>query len=221
VGHGSQRVSDVLITGAGAADGGALARLRAFSLLAAAYGNPFENARVSAVQLDLHVRFERDLLNVVDAALPSDTVDPGARVQLAVTLRRFDASDASEEVQLFPLTIPKSAAGETLELSIEPGDEVDLERPKPNSLDDILQAVRLGYPGTSLVVSTKLPSQGVKLRGQLVRSLPGSALDTLQPANEADKGALFPIFERKELALGHPVTGSLKLKLNVRAEPLR
>ena len=217
-GHGSQRVSDVLITSAGAADGGALGRLRAFSLLAAAYGNPFESARVTGMQLDVHVRFERDLLTVVDATLPSDVVDPGGSVQLAVTLRRFDAS---EEVQLFALQIPKSAAGETLEINIEPGDEIELERPKPNSLDDILRAVRLGYPGTSLVVSTKLPSQGVKLRGQLVRSLPGSALDILQPTNEADKGALFPSYERKELPLGHPVTGSLKLKLNVRAEPLR
>ena len=217
-GHGSQRVSDVMITGAGPADGGALSRLRAFSLIAAAYGNPFENTRVSSVELDVHVRFERDLLTVVDASLPSDVVDPGSTVQLAVTLRRFDAS---EEVQVFPVQIPKSAAGESLELNIEPGDEIELERPKPNSLADILHAVRLGYPGTSLVVSTKLPSQGVKLRGQLVRSLPGSALDSLQPVNEADKGALFPSYERKELALGHPVTGSLKLKLNVRAEPLR
>jgi hypothetical protein len=220
-GHGKQSVSDVLVTSGGASDGGALGRLRAFSLLAAAYGNPFESARVTAVQLDVHVRFERDLLSVVDASLPSDTVDPGSTVQLAVTLRGFDAQDGKEEVRIFPIEIPSSAAGETLELSIEPGDEVDLERPKPSSLDDILRAVRLGYPGTSLVVSTKLPGQGVKLRGQLVRSLPGSALDSLQPANEADKGALFPSYERKELALGHPVAGSMKLKLNVRAEPLR
>jgi hypothetical protein len=81
--------------------------------------------------------------------------------------------------------------------------------------------VRAGYPGTSLVVSTKLPSQGIKLRGQIVASLPGSALDTLQPVNEAEHGSLFSTYERKELPLGHAVIGSVKLKLNVRAEALR
>jgi hypothetical protein len=137
---------------------------------------------------------------------------------LAVTLRRFDQS---EHVKLVPLMIPQSAAGDSLEITVEAGDDVAVERPKPSSLDDLLAAVQPGYSGTSLVVSTKLQEQGVKLRGQLVRSLPGSALDTLQPSNEADRGALFPTYERKELPLGRAVTGSAKLKLNVRAEAIR
>jgi hypothetical protein len=195
-----------------------LARLRLFSVLGAAYGNPFEDSHVTRIDVDLTVRFERDLVSVVDAQLPSDTVDPGKSVNLAVTLRHFDDS---EHIELVPVFIPNSAAGESIELAIEPGDEVELEQPKPNSLSDILNAVRAGYPGTSLVVSTKLPSQGVKLRGQLVRSLPGSALDTFQPVNQADRGNLFSTYERKEFPLGHAVTGSAKLKLNVRSEPLR
>jgi hypothetical protein len=85
----------------------------------------------------------------------------------------------------------------------------------------MLRTLRDSYSGMSLVVSTKLPEHGVKLRGQLVRSLPGSALDTLQPSNEADRGALFPTYERKELPLGRAVTGSAKLKVNVRAEAIR
>jgi hypothetical protein len=39
--------------------------------------------------------------------------------------------------------------------------------------------------------------------------------------NEADRGNLFSTYERRELPLGHAVTGSTKLKLNVRSEPLR
>ena len=217
-GHDKQAVEDVLITPSGPADGVSLGRLRLFSLLSAAYGNQFENARVTGIEVDLYVRFERDLITIVDAQLPSDTVDPGKSVQLAVTLRRFDHS---EQVQVIDLPIPQSAAGDSLELAIEPGDEVDVEQPKPNSLDDILRGVRASYPGTSLVVSTKMPTQGVKLRGQLVRGLPGSALDTLQPVNEADRGGLFFSYERKEVPLGRAVTGSAKLKLNVRAEAIR
>jgi hypothetical protein len=218
-GRAPERTSDVLITPGGPSDGQALSRLHVFAVLGTAYGNPFEDARVTGIEIDVHVRFERDVITVVDAQLPSDTVDPGSTVQLAITLRRYGEG---EQVQLVPIRIPQSAAGETLELAIEPGDEVDVvERPKPNSLDDILRGLRTPFPGTSLVISTKLPASGVKLRGQLVRSLPGSALDTLQPVNEADRGAVFPSFERKELPLGHAVTGSSKVKINVRAEPLR
>ena len=217
-GHAAQVTKDIGYTPIGAADGGMLSRIRLFAVLGAAYGNPFEDSHVSRIDVDLTVRFERDLVSLVDAQLPSDTVDPGKPVNLALTMRNFDQS---EHVELVPVFIPDSSAGENIEIAIEPGDEVELEQPKPNSLDDMLDAVRSGYPGTSLVVSTKMPSQGVKLRGQLVRSLPGSALDTFQPVNEADRGNLFSTYERRELPLGHAVTGSTKLKLNVRSEPLR
>lgn len=216
--HGTQSVSDVMITNNGANDAGTLGRLRVFNMLNTAYSNPFEQARVRRVDIDLRLEFARDMVTIVDAQLPSDTVDPGKPVTVAVTLRRFDQS---EHVELVPIMIPESAAGESLELAVEAGDDVDVERPKPNSLDDLLHATKTAYPGTSLVVSTKLQEQGVKLRGQLVRSLPGSALDTLQPSNEADRGALFPSYERKELPLGRAVTGSAKLKVNVRAEAIR
>jgi hypothetical protein len=217
-GHGTLKTSDILFTPAGAADSGALSRLRMFNAVTAAYANPFENTRVTRVQVDMHVRYERDVLSIVDAQLPSDEVDPDSTVQLTVTLRRFDES---EQQQVIPVRIPKSAAGETLDLVIEPGDEVSLEHPKPNSLDDILHSLRDTYSGMSLVVSTRLPEHGVKLRGRLVRSLPDSMLDTFQPANQADRGSLFSIYERKELPLGHAVTGSARLKLQVRDEPLR
>ena len=217
-GHGTHKTSDVVFTSTGAADSGVLSRLRMFGAVTAAYANPFENTRVTRVQVDMHVRHERDVLSVIDAQLPSDEVDPDSTVQVTVTLRRFDES---EQQQVIPVHIPKSAAGETLELLIEPGDEVDLEHPKPSSLDDILHALRDSYSGMSLVVSTRLPEHGVKLRGHLVRSLPDSMLDTFQPANQSDRGSLFSIYERKELPLGHAVTGSARLKLQVRDEPLR
>jgi hypothetical protein len=217
-GHGTHKTHDVLFTQAGAADGGALSHLRLFTGLNAAYLNPFENARVTRVQVDLHVRYERDVLSIIDAQLPSDEIDPDSTVQLTVTLRRFDDS---EQQKIIPVHIPKSAAGETLELTIEPGDEVTLDYPKPNSLDDVLRTLRDSYSGMSLVVSTKLPEHGVKLRGQMVRSLPDSMLDTFQPANQSERGSLFSIYERKELPLGHAVTGSARLKLQVRDEPLR
>jgi hypothetical protein len=217
-GHGEVETEDVGYNAGGPADPGALVHARLFGVLGAAYGNPFEDARVSRIDIDIDVSFVHDVVTIVDAMAASEEVDPGKLVNVYVTLRRFDER---EEVRVVPVSIPWSAAGESVEISVDAGDNVQLEEPKAASLDDLLNAVRHGYPGTSLVLSTKLPSQGVRLRGQVVRALPGSALDALQPVNESDKGSTFPTFQRQELPIGHVVAGSAKIKLNVRQEPLR
>jgi hypothetical protein len=164
------------------------------------------------------VRFGRDVVSILDAQVASDTVDPGKPVHVYVTLRRFDET---ERVEIVTLPIPKSAAGDSVEILVEPGDQVRIEQPKPNSLDDLFRMVRAGYPSTSLVLSLKLPQQGVKLRGQLVDALPGSALDTLQPSNESEKPSVFSTYQRLERPGREVLVGSAKIKLNVREEPLR
>lgn len=216
--HGTIETEDVGYSPLGAADSGALSSLRMFNVIAAAFDNPFEDARVSGIDVELDVRFGRDVVNIVDAQVASDLVDPGKPVHVYVTLRRFDET---ERVEIVTVPIPKSAAGDNVEIAVEPGDQVRIEQPKPDSLDDLFRMVRAGYPSTSLVVSTKLPQQGVKLRGHLVDSLPGSALDTLQPANESDRPAIFSTYERQERTGREVLAGSAKIKLNVREEPLR
>jgi hypothetical protein len=216
--HGAIETEDIGYSPLGAADSGALSSLRMFNVIAAAFDNPFEDARVSGIDVELDVRFGRDVVNIVDARVASDLVDPGKPVHVYVTLRRFDET---ERVEIVTVPIPKSAAGDSVEIAVEPGDQVRIEQPKPDSLDDLLRMARAGYPSTSLLVSTKLPQQGVKLRGQLVDSLPGSALDTLQPANESDRPAIFSTYERQERPGREVLAGSAKIKLNVREEPLR
>ncbi|HKP60838.1 MAG TPA: SpoIVB peptidase S55 domain-containing protein [Polyangiales bacterium] len=216
--HGTIETEDIGYTPLGAADSSALSSLRLFGVLSAAFDNPWEDARVSGIDVELELRYDHDVLSIVDAQVASDTVDPGKSVAVYVTLRRFDES---ERVEIVDVPIPKSAAGDSVEILVEAGDLVRLEQPKPDSLDDLLAMVRSGYPATSLVVSTKLPQQGVKLRGHLVESLPGSALDTLQPTNQADRPAMFSTFARQERTGREVLQGSAKVKINVREEPLR
>jgi hypothetical protein len=217
-GHGTIETEDIGFTPLGAADTGPLSSARLFNVITAAYENPFEEARIAGIDIDLDLRFGRDVVSIVDAQVSSDTVDPGKPVHVYVTLRRFDET---EKIEIVTLPIPKSAAGDNVEITVEPGDQVRIEQPKPNSLDDLFRMVRAGYPSTSLVVSMKLSQQGVRLRGQIVDSLPGSALDTLQPANESDKPTVFSTYQRLERPGREVLAGSAKIKLNVREEPLR
>ena len=214
--QGRIEVRDVGYTPVGVGVGQALSRLRLFDLLEAAYGNPFEHTRVHSIAVDIDLRFVREVTTIVNAMVESKEVDPGRPVDLTVTLRPFGGQ---ERVEVIQVPIPESAAGANIEIILQPGDEVEVEQPRPESLADLIEAVKSGYPSTSLVVSTRLPSSGLRMYGHVVRSLPSSAFDALQPRNESDSGRPFATHERMEIALDNVVVGSTRLKLKVRETP--
>jgi hypothetical protein len=216
--HGTVELVDHGYTAIGFGNPLALAQLRMFDVLAAAYGNPFEDSRIEGMEVELDVRFERDVVSILDALVTSTEVDPGRDVNVYVTVQRFGRP---EEVQIVPVHVPTTAAGEKLEIAFEPGNLVSLERPEPTDLDQILDNVRMGYPATSLVVSSKLPAQGLRLRGHVVSGLPGSALDMLQLSGDSARPQPTPTYARKEIPMHQVVLGSARITLDVRREPLR
>jgi hypothetical protein len=217
-GHGAIETRDAGYTSSGLGNPIALLQLRMFQVLEAAYGNPFEDALVESIEIDLNVRFERDVISIVDALVPSTEVDPGRDVNVYVTLQRFGQR---EEVRRIAVHVPASAAGQKIEIGFEPGNRVQLEHPDPENLTQLFDIARAGYPATSLVVSTKLPAQGLKLRGQVVRGLPASALDSLQLTGDSHRAVPFATQTRTEVPLGHVVDGSARVSLEVRTEPIR
>jgi hypothetical protein len=196
----------------------ALAQLRLFDTFAATYGNPFEDTRIESVEVDLDLRFEQNLAMILDAMVPSPEVDPDSDVNVYLTLQHFGKPP---ETKIVPVHVPQTAAGEKIEIAFEAGNAVQIERPDPKNLEQIFDNVRMGYPATSLVVSTKMPSQGLKFRGHVVRSLPGSALDALQLTGDSYKSATFPTFVRSELPMQELLVGSARVTLDVRRERLR
>jgi SpoIVB peptidase S55 len=216
--HGTVELVDFGYTPIGFANPLALAQLRMFDVIAAAYGNPFEDARIEGIDVELDVRFERDVVTIIDALVGSTEVDPDSDVNVYVTLQRFAQP---EQVRIVPVHIPASAAGEKVEIAFEPGNTVQLERPEPTTLEQILDNVRMGYPATSMVVSTKLPGHGLRLRGHVVSDLPGSALDMLQLAGDSARPQPFAAQARTELPMERVVLGSARVTLEVRREPLR
>jgi hypothetical protein len=217
-GHGAVELLDFGYTPIGFSNPLALAQLRMFDVIAATYGNPFEDSRIEGIEVDLDVRFEHDVVTILDALVGSTEVDPDSDVNVYVTLRRFAQP---EEVRIVPVHVPATAAGEKIEIAFEPGNHVQIERPEPTSLAQILDNVQMGYPATSMVVSTKLPGHGLRLRGHVVHGLPGSALDMLQLASDSARPQPFATQTRTELAMERIVLGSARVTLEVRREPLR
>jgi hypothetical protein len=215
-GHGQVTVEDRGFSVGGAATGAVFGGLRMFDLMEVAYGNPFEESRVTAAELDLHLEFSRDVMEIVDAAVSSKEVDPGSTVPVHVVTRRFGQP---EQLRIVPVRIPERAAGQEIKVKLQPGNAVDLEHPEPKDLDTLVRNVTDRHPATSLVVSMELPTRGLRFRGHVVRALPPSALDTLQLVNDSAHGRPFVTEERQVMDMGTVLTGSAVLELEVRERP--
>lgn len=207
-------VHDVGHAATGPASAGALQQLRGFDLVELAFNNPFVVSRPTRIEVDLSLRFAHETAEIVDASVASTEVDPGERVNVRVVMRRYGEP---EQVRVVPVDIPESAAGQTVHVLVQPGTDVDVERPEPRTLDDSIEAVRQRYGSTSLVVSTRLPgSRGLRMAGHVVRGLPASALDALQQTGGADRARPFVTHRRAEVPMDVVLSGGARVELSVR-----
>jgi hypothetical protein len=214
-GHGPQRVVDEGIAPLGVAQVGALSRLRVFDLLEAAYANPFEETQIERIEVTLNVHFGREVTEIVAAQLASHELNPGEPARVLLSLQPY-AGKLEQRVVEVP--IPAALAGESIDLEIQPGDQVRMERPVARSLDDVLNNVRVGLPRTSLVFSLQRRARGMSVAGHVIHNLPGSALDTLAVANDTARTPTFVTQERTVIPMGRVLVGQAKLGLEVRKE---
>jgi len=70
-GHGEVQIQDSAYTATGVGGSKALSQLRMFDLIDAAYSNPFENTRISRVEIDLDIRFNREVITVSTRWFPA------------------------------------------------------------------------------------------------------------------------------------------------------
>ena len=198
---------------AGPAEAGALAQMRMFAVMMAAFDNPFGPARVTGIEVDLEIEYRRDVLQMIAATTTEDEVEPGALVPVYLQVRRWGEPDTTRVVQV---RIPRHVAGETLQITIAPGPTQTREHGRPSDLAEYLADLGDRYPATSLVAAIALPTRGLRFDGHAVSGLPPSALDALQPVTGALVSAPFETRVRQELPMGDVVFGSARLTLRVR-----
>lgn len=197
----------------GAHQSSALGQIRAFDLIEAAYANPFQDTRLTEVSIDLALRFEHHTAEIVDASVASTEVDPGADVPVRVVLRPWDGEERSITTTI---QVPESAAGDAISVLVQPGNDVDLERPEPRSLDDVLSNIRRRYDTRSVVLSIRLPGRGLRTPGHVASSLPMSVIDALQQTGDADRVREIASHVRSEVPTEFVLDGAARLELTVR-----
>ncbi len=175
--------------------------------------NPFEQVRIERVDVDVDIRWARDFYFVRSVSLAREEVDPGETVNVLVSLAQYGSAPI---VRTIPITIPREAAGRDLELEVGGGNDIALDLPEPENIGDLIRNLTTFLPEDSLVVSMRMPGNGVALRGRLVSNLPGSALDALRPAASTDGGDPVGNFRRTSVTTSRIVLGRDRVRLRVR-----
>ncbi|MBX7191675.1 MAG: hypothetical protein K1X94_06445, partial [Sandaracinaceae bacterium] len=198
-------------TGAGQAS--TLSHIRAFDAIEVAYANPFVDTRLRSVDIELSLRFAHDTAEIVDASVDATEVNPGEPVEVRVVLRRWSGD---EEVRRLSVAVPESAAGQSIQILVQPGPDAEIERPEPRNLDDILEAVRQRYGATDLVLSTRLPGRGLRTPGHVARAVPASVLDAMQSTTDSDRVRAFQTHVRRAFSTDLVLSGGARVELTVR-----
>lgn len=216
-GHGVVELDEQGYSPLGPSSPLALGQLRMFGLMEAAFGNPFEVSRVTSIDLELDLDFGEEVLQIVDASVPSDEVDPGQELTIYVRFRQVGERETTRAIKV---RIPEAAAGATLNVSINGGAAVRIEQPRPASLDDLIEQTTTRFPATSMVVSLQMPSQGLRFQGHVVQSLPASALNSLQLVSTSEDSRPFVTRAYSEAKMSQVVVGAATLRLRVRDIPV-
>lgn len=212
--HGVVQVTDTGFLPVGPSDAGALTGIRLFDLLEVALGNPFETVNIEGVKVLMTLTPGRRVERIVRASVPRTEVHAGEDVRIRVELERFGGETRSE---LLTFKVPRSMAGETLDLEIQSGAHTHLPSPIPTSVADLITAVKSQPTASTLLAWGKHANRGLSFRGHVVDDLPNSALDGLHLDTDTDRGVPFatPLFTRRDTE--YVISGTTKLRLNVRA----
>lgn len=184
-----------------------------FEVLTRVVDNAFGTVPVERIEVDLTMRWQRDFAYVRAVTAGVTEVDPGGAVDLRVQLGRYGAGP---EVRTVRLDVPRELAGRELDVEVAGGNDVVPDLPEPESLDDLLRNVSTRFPDDALVVSVRMPGQGVTLHGRVIPNLPGSAFDALRPSVGTESGEPFQNYRRTVVPVGRVVLGRDRVRLRVR-----
>ena len=213
-GHRSLQFDDYLFSPGGIALTAALFG-RGLRALREVLTNDFEPVYIERIDLDLDVKFGNDVLEVNTLSMGSTTVDPGSRVTLQVGFRPFAGRDFTRS---YTVEIPQSLAGSVLLIEAASGAHVQPDRAAPENLDQMLDVLQDSYPARSLVISVGTPFEGLKLRGQVIRDLPPSVLDSFNTAAVIRNDQTFHPVLRKVHHTQRVISGRKSIRIRVRSE---
>jgi hypothetical protein len=178
-GHGTMQVEDF-----GAGRGSPLgpsdiARSRLVRALGALYNNPWKTATIGPVEMKMKITMKQETFFLRGAQLLESEIDAGEKARVRLTLQPHMGETQTRIVEV---PIPRTLAGQTVRIKLEPGYQADRAVPAPESFEELVEMLpKLDFPGESLIASYRLENEaGAAYRGHLASRLPAGAVDMLR-----------------------------------------
>jgi hypothetical protein len=191
------------------------ARSRLVRAVGSLLNNPWESVKIDAVRVDVAVTFEQEVSKIRGAKLLESEIDAGESAHVRLELQPYKGETVFKTIEI---PIPKRLAGETVNVRLRPGHEVERDLPTPESVSELVYNLpRLDYPPESLIAEVQLSGEaGAAFRGVVAENLPPSAVDTLRSTADSTAPELFKATARTVIPMGRFVVGSDGVSVDVR-----
>ena len=215
-GHAPIELVDFGVATGGMPDTGDWLASRAVRVVGDAMNNPWENVHVDGIRSTLEVRYQHDVLRLRGIDVLDPIVDAGEKARVVLHLRPFSGPEVTRTAEI---AIPLELMGRDVEVEVQPGYEVTPDVAPPENLDQLLaNATRQALRPKSIVLSIKMPTQGVAFFGHVAPRLPAFAIDALRPTTSDYAPEVVASYVRSIVPVDEYVEGHDKFKVKVRVK---
>lgn len=187
-----------------------LRSLRGFTVMEAAYSNPFGEELPERLEIEVEIRRNERPERIVDISTPRTRVEAGSTIPVLVRLARFGENERIERVEI---PIPTYLAGQKAKLSVMPSSQLPRAAPRFTSFDSFIRYVEEARPNTSLSVALTLPARGLRFEEHVTDRLPASVLAALQGVSSTAPSRPFESVSEHHFPFDRVFDGRAELEL--------
>lgn len=214
VGHGAIEIEDFGSGNRRPIGPSDFGRSRLTEALGALLNNPWQSVEVQRVDTTVRVTYGREVMKLRGAQVLEPELDAGQPARIRLTLRHYRGKTVTRVIEV---PLPRSLAGETVEIKLEPGHKVERVVPAPENLAELIHMLpRTYFDPETVVASYKLPEASATYRGKVAHRLPVGAADTLRPSSQSVAPEVFAAHRQVAFPLGAFMTGQDTVRVEIR-----
>jgi hypothetical protein len=213
-GHGEINLEDFGVSIGGTPEPNEFIRSNLIRAAGALINNPWEPVIIESADMEIELRYAREILQLRGAELLEPEVDAGEPARIRLTLVPY----AGPEVQkVISVPLPAHLAGQTVTLEIAPGYTEQRDMADPENVRSLVKNLENPlFPIKSVVVSYSGGDGAVSFKGHVARNLPPGAIDAIRPTTASVAPDAFKSTSRHVIPLGEFMVGEDRVEVTVK-----
>jgi hypothetical protein len=212
--HGEITIEDFGVSIGGTPEPNEFMRSNLVRAVGSLMNNPWEPIFIERADMEIELRFAREILQLRGAELLEPEVDAGEPARIRLTLVPY----AGPEVhKVITVPLPAHLAGQTVTLEIAPGYTEQRDMADPENVSALVRNLQNPlFPIQSVVVSYSGGDGAVSYKGHVAKNLPPGALDAIRPTSASVAPDSFKSTSRHVIPLGEFMVGEDRVEVSVK-----